>query len=106
MHLARLDVLGQAVWEVLKDVLEMDLNLIAGGQTAKDQPGVNVNGDASVGRRGNAEGRRRTFVAGQSLGGFVAVDVCRRFGGSVDPTEPLIAGVRPILSLLLAAKSC
>lgn len=94
VHLPRLETLGQGVWEVLKDVLKRDLSLVAGIETRKGDGGVVGNGDASRETVRASAGRRRTFVAGQSLGGFVAVDVCMRFGGSTDPSLPHIAGVR------------
>ena len=93
VHLPRMEVLSLGVWEVLKDVLERDLSLVAGNEATKEEGGVVGNGDASRGDGGASGGRRRTFVAGQSLGGFVAVDVCMKFGGRSDPTLPHIAGV-------------
>ena len=102
VHLPRLEVLGEGVWEVLKDVLKGDLSLAGGREAEGKSEGASGNVDVSRGAVGAGGVRRRTFVAGQSLGGFVAVDVCMRFGGSTDLSLPLIAGVRHCITLDLA----
>lgn len=57
VHLTDMSLLADAVWEVVKDVVRFDLTQTTGSQEGEVQD-------------------RKTFIAGQSLGGYVAVLTC------------------------------
>ncbi|GAA5833069.1 hypothetical protein JCM5353_006764 [Sporobolomyces roseus] len=79
VHTPSMEALVDAVYDVIKDVALQDSNLMqeAGGTLTQT---------------------RKTFVAGQSLGGFVAAYVCLKYGAPMDTELPVSESFRPTIS--------
>ncbi|GAA5892486.1 uncharacterized protein JCM6883_007375 [Sporobolomyces salmoneus] len=79
VHCPSMEALVDAVYAVVKDVALQDSHLVreAGGAFTQ---------------------ARKTFIAGQSLGGFTAAYVCLKYGAPIDTDLPVTESFRPSIA--------